>query len=572
MQERSSLQHCIHLKFQEECWWKCKVHQSTLPVPQTLPFAVAAFFEAKIIKDLNCLRDCFPELGKRRGGKKKQKARGKERQEAPNDSDTTCISSLLDDVLTKGTCNSIFNNPAAQLAFLNATNIIWNFDTLKKDCETENLDEWSIADIAAVILPDIDGLQTDLFQCPIQTVCPTIDLSKITKGTCSESTEKLLLEDPKCKKAIDEQPSTIRDTLHNLIAASCKYEAAAAVDAGNTFNFLDQYLNTQNRQDVAIDAGDIKAGTKTQINFNNTKHRYPWICSLRRTGISAEHLCAVTVLSVPPQPTIIVGAAHCTYLCKNGGPAGRMLDSCCCSPEPLGCSGDISRCGTNPGAAEMNAEEATIICGEWNTGATQPKFSEEEYNVALEITEIVRHPNFDPQLGVERGNDLAIFKVKSGELEKSQAEGIEINPICLPEPNRLAAEEGVHSGWGKPPPLQYFEEYGPGYLSFITDTFKQWHFKMDISKECKDEEIGSIILPSAQCPVPLNEDGECPLTLEDFLLGLSAMFPDLEKYLTSSRTSYYPPGLICARELSKKFCPTSGHSGSPLMVRRQDNK
>ena len=212
----------------------------------------------------------------------------------------------------------------------------------------------------------------------------------------------------------------------------------------------------------------------------------------------------------------------------------------------------------------MNAEEATVVCGEWNTGATQPKFSEEEYNVALEITEIVRHPNFDPKLGVEGGNDLAIFKVKSGDLEKSQAEGIEINPICLPEQNRPTAKEGVNSGWGNPPPLQYFNEYGPGYLSFIMDTFKQWHHKMDILKECKDEEIDSF------CLVPLNKDGECPLT--NLLLGLSAIFPDLEKYLASSRTSYYPPGLICARELSKKFCPTSGDSGSPLMVRRQDNK
>ena len=71
----------------------------------------------------------------------------------------------------------------------------------------------------------------------------------------------------------------------------------------------------------------------------------------------------------------------------------------------------------------MNPDEATILCGEWNTGATQPKFSEEEYNVALEITEIVRLPDFKPQLGVEGGNDLVIFKVKAGELEKKQDGG-----------------------------------------------------------------------------------------------------------------------------------------------------
>ena len=50
-------------------------------------------------------------------------------------------------------------------------------------------------------------------------------------------------------------------------------------------------------------------GTKMELNFENTRHRYPWICSLRTKGVIAEHLGAVTLLSKPPQPSTVVGPA-----------------------------------------------------------------------------------------------------------------------------------------------------------------------------------------------------------------------------------------------------------------------
>ena len=60
-------------------------------------------------------------------------------------------------------------------------------------------------------------------------------------------------------------------------------------------------------------------GYKTELDYTHTRHRYPWICSLRSLNKDPAknkvHLCAVTLLSVPPQPTVVVGAAHCTYLC-----------------------------------------------------------------------------------------------------------------------------------------------------------------------------------------------------------------------------------------------------------------
>ena len=44
-------------------------------------------------------------------------------------------------------------------------------------------------------------------------------------------------------------------------------------------------------------------------------------------------------------------------------------------------------------------------------GASPQTLSKEEFNVVLEVKDIVKHPNFNPKYGVEAGNDLAIFKI-----------------------------------------------------------------------------------------------------------------------------------------------------------------
>ena len=50
----------------------------------------------------------------------------------------------------------------------------------------------------------------------------------------------------------------------------------------------------------------------------------------------------------------------------------------------------------------------------------------------------------------------------------------------------------------------------------------------------------------------------CRDPLEEFFTGTTYQYPT---------NSYYPPGTICATEIYEEFCPTSGESGSPLMVR-----
>ena len=42
-----------------------------------------------------------------------------------------------------------------------------------------------------------------------------------------------------------------------------------------------------------IDNSDI---VRTELPFENTRHRYPWLCSLRSKGSRSKHLCGVTLL------------------------------------------------------------------------------------------------------------------------------------------------------------------------------------------------------------------------------------------------------------------------------------
>ena len=53
----------------------------------------------------------------------------------------------------------------------------------------------------------------------------------------------------------------------------------------------------------------------------------------------------------------------------------------------------------------------------------------------------------------------------------------------------------------------------------------------------------------------------CKDLVIDFLTGSFLKYPT---------NSYYPPWTVCASETFREFCPTSGESGSPLMVKDED--
>ena len=153
---------------------------------------------------------------------------------------------------------------------------------------------------------------------------------------------------------------------------------------------------------------------KTETPFEETRHRYPWICSLRSRSLDKQHHCAVTLLRRPPGPTVLVTAAHCTFLCKSDN---IVVPNCCCdNVAQTKCSDDRNLCGRNPTVVEMTGDDVEVICGEWEIGNIPREESGEEYNVILPIGEIQRHPNFTINQGVLRTNylqdDIAVISAQ----------------------------------------------------------------------------------------------------------------------------------------------------------------
>ena len=274
---------------------------------------------------------------------------------------------------------------------------------------------------------------------------------------------------------------------------------------------------------------NLKAMSKTKLIYRNTLHRYPWICSLRTASQPPEHLCAVTLLSLHPR--VIVGPAHCAYVCKDGGQFGERLPSCCCTTgRPSSCSSDIAQCGTAPMVADMLAWDADILCGEWQTGITPREVSGELYNVRLNIIQIVKNPGFDATQGPIGGNDIAVFKTA----DKVVGDRKMLKAACLPPHSTERATLGIHSGWANAPEFHWLEENGPALTECYFDFFKQWHYHMDIQGKCQDSRVSPVI----------------------------------EKPHVYESDSYYPPGTICAKDMFHKACFSTGESGSPLMANR----
>merc|ERR1711899_383419 len=323
------------------------------------------------------MKDCFASAasGRRRSGKKGRKnkkkgRRGGKKGRQTSDSDSDCFALLIDDVTSKGTCDT-GDNPAFTLE-------IWGANDLPNDCTLEEApcdyycDEESGSG---------SGDDYDYYDYGSAAMI-------IADGTCSAETEAALQTD-ECMALLAKQPTIISNTLELLIQHSCKDEVYSNLTISQGLRKgKKKRRNRHNSKGrlAPITTVDLDAGTMTELDFENTRHRYPWICSLRTRGMNPEHLCAVNLLSVPPNPTVIVGSAHCTYLCKDTNDNGVTLPSCCCVDLDLGqesCRNDTMKCGTKPRAVEMDGSDAEIICGEWQTGSTTQQTSGEEYNVLL---------------------------------------------------------------------------------------------------------------------------------------------------------------------------------------------
>ena len=106
---------------------------------------------------------------------------------------------------------------------------------------------------------------------------------------------------------------------------------------------------------------------------------------------------------------MLVGPAHCTYLCKS---SSGEVDNCCCG-GPNDCSDNLPRCGENPAVVEMTGADAEILCGEWETWNAPSISSGERYNIKLNIKDIVKHPDYTVNIDTSAylQNDIAVFKV-----------------------------------------------------------------------------------------------------------------------------------------------------------------
>ena len=152
--------------------------------------------------------------------------------------------------------------------------------------------------------------------------------------------------------------------------------------------------------------------------------------------------------------------------------------------------------------------------------------------MVLPVLNIIRSPAFDAGgKGPGGGADIAVFKVNDDGLQNSRK--LEIYPACLPPKDRSPPTEGIHSGWTKPPPFPFIERFAVGYIQTYGDFFKQWHYKMRIQERCAD-----------------------PIKTQAF--GLDVKYPS---------NTFYPPGTVCALDVTSQSCFSTGDSGSPLMVK-----
>ena len=186
----------------------------------------------------------------------------------------------------------------------------------------------------------------------------------------------------------------------------------------------------------------------------------------------------------------------------------------------------------------MTGADAEVICGEWDTATD----TEEDYNVILPIKKITIHPDFNISRGELNSqfvaSDIATIHVSDENFEV-QSRTHNINPACLPTQPLSESDpvSAVHSGWSRPPQLDYVTTNAHHYEDYYGEFFKQWHYSMNITK-CED-----------------------PKT---YLLS--------ETFLNYPSNSYYPPGTVCAVEKEGEFCPTGGESGSPLMVTNDEGR
>ena len=264
--------------------------------------------------------------------------------------------------------------------------------------------------------------QTSATPCEFHVPDDFYWFTDIKTGLCSQETQDLIRDYDNCGKILLNDKVEIATLANDLIYSLCDFETWRAFIKPPPGAIRNKQTESQSDGKRRFKGGkgnkrrnkkpgrrqadkDSKLTPITNIDiilfngFNttytsvppleNTKHRYPWLCSLRSIGQQSSHFCAVTLLSRPPGPTVLVTSAHCTYICKSS--EGNIVPNCCCPNVGPDLCTERQDCGTNATTVEMTGDDVEVLCGEWDTVTD----TEEEYNVILAVANITRHPGFN---------------------------------------------------------------------------------------------------------------------------------------------------------------------------------
>jgi len=281
--------------------------------------------------------------------------------------------------------------------------------------------------------------------------------------------------------------------------------------------------------DSKRNVNDVKSFGSSTTSAETTYN--PWLCSLKERGFRGRHRCGVTLLSGPPLQTILASAAHCNYVCKEKDSDQLILEICCCREDSDASCQESSYCPEKGKASLFKAKpsDMQIVCGEHNIDVKPEKYSTEE-EIVLTITEIINHPNYEPDTirdgvkldskGPYAGSDIAVYRVDDEPLKTKMARKV-LWPACLPK-EKYTTQRGIFAGWLDPEP----------------------YYRIDEDRDLKTYRNNYLFTKQLQVEEVLCRD------------------PPWMKSNT-----YYPPGTTCYRDPSMTSCFLYGNSGSGVLRR-----
>ena len=133
------------------------------------------------------------------------------------------------------------------------------------------------------------------------------DLS--SNQNCSAKTEAELKEITTCIANVFLMSLTIFNTINLLVSEVCPsaslewfcfQESEILANYGSYEACIEQNSTSRLTPIFQVDNSLLGGAIRTNLDFENTKHRYSWICSLRSRRQDQQHFCGVTLLRRPP--------------------------------------------------------------------------------------------------------------------------------------------------------------------------------------------------------------------------------------------------------------------------------